>query len=114
MEDERDYFDLSDAEILALKNIENNLDSDYRIDLAWEVIRENEDLYKMWKREKDRIEFKVAKQRLKNHYRKYIGYLINTPYYELNWYEEIVMAPLVIGLKVINWILKKVNERLVK
>ncbi len=32
----------------------------------------------------------------------------NTPYYNLPWYWKIVLAPMVKGLKVVNWIVRKI------
>lgn len=109
--DERDYFDLDDTEAWAVSRIRKIYDIHGRIDLVWEDrIRMDTSLYKVWKRETKRLEFKVAKQKLKIAYISTIEEILNTPWYEFPWYNKIIFAPLFFGLKGVNYVFQKIAK----
>jgi len=110
MIDERDFSELSDVEKSAVGNVKSDFMPRKRTDEVWNKIRKDKDKYKVWKREKDKIEFRIAKQKLRVAYQDEVKRILNTPYYDLPWYERIFMAPFVLGLKVINWVLRKLTE----
>ena len=114
MIDERDFTELDAAAVKALYNIRNlrNKRKDETIahfDIVdfWDEVRRNKNKYKVWKREKDKIEFKIAKQNLRTAFYSEINRVLNTPWYDLPWYEKTIVGPFVLGLKGINWILRK-------
>ena len=104
-----DIHDLTGPEMSALYTIKRQYEIRQPREVLWEKIKDDPALFKVWKYERDKIEFKVAKQNLKTEYISWVKRVINTPYTELPWLEKTIVAPWVIGLKGVNWIVRKIN-----
>ncbi len=112
MIDERDFDELDETGQEALSILQKWANQRKNIIDFWDEVRNDKNKYKVWKREKDKIEFKVAKQNLRTAFYSEINRVLNTPWYDLPWYEKTIVGPFVLGLKGVNWVLQKLMRGL--